>query len=141
MNIRDEKILMVHSLVQLDDLPDEVLMIILKKLDNDQVLYSLIGVNKRLNTLVYDSIFTSHLTLMKRFVNDSISPLSERILHRFYSQILPEIHYKIQWLNIESSSIERILSANYPNLHGLGLYNLEMETTTHLFTSKISFFF
>jgi hypothetical protein len=141
MNITDEKIIMVHSLVQLDDLPDEVLMIILKKLDNDQVLYSLMGVNKRLNTFVHDSIFTSHLTLMKRSANDSISPLSERILCRFYSQILPEIHHKIQWLNVESSSMERILSANYPNLHGLGLYNLEIETTTHLFTSKISFFF
>jgi hypothetical protein len=41
---------MKRSLVQLNDLPDEILMIILKKLDNDQVLYSLIGVNKRLNT-------------------------------------------------------------------------------------------
>ncbi|CAF3184626.1 unnamed protein product [Rotaria socialis] len=127
--------MMIHSLVQLDDLPDEVLMIILKKLDSYEVLYSLISVNKRLNTLVHDSIFTSHLTLMKRLANDSISPLSERILHRFYSQILPEIHYKIQWLNIESSSMERILSENYPNLHGLGLYNLEMETTTHLFAN------
>ena len=131
---------MVHSLIQLDDLPDEVLMIILKKLDSDQVLYSLMGVNKRLNTFIHDSIFTNHLTLMKRSVNDSISPLSEKILHRFYSQILPEIHHKIQWLNVESSSMERILSTNYPNLHGLGLYNLEIEPMTHLFTSKTSFF-
>jgi hypothetical protein len=83
MNITNEKIIMAHSLVQLDDLPDEVLMIILKKLDNDQVLYSLMGINKRLNTFVHDSIFTSHLTLMERSVNDSISPLSERILRRF----------------------------------------------------------
>jgi hypothetical protein len=92
MSITDEKIIMVHSLVQLDDLPDEILLIILKRLDNDQVLYSLMGVNKRINTFVHDSIFTSHLTLMKRFANDSISPLSERILRRFYSQILPEIY-------------------------------------------------
>ncbi|CAF0903123.1 unnamed protein product [Rotaria sordida] len=135
MNIRDEKIIMAHSLVQLDDLSDEVLIYILKKLDNDQVLYSLMGVNKRLNTLVHDSIFTSHLTLMTRSANDCISPLSERILHRFYSQILPEIHHQIQWLNVESSSMERILSGNYPNLYGLGLYNLEIETTAHLFTN------
>ncbi|CAF5216542.1 unnamed protein product, partial [Rotaria magnacalcarata] len=65
---------MKHSLIQLNDLPDEILMIILKKLDNDEVFYSLIGVNKRLNTLVHDTIFTSHLTLMKYFSDDSINP-------------------------------------------------------------------
>ncbi|CAF4449238.1 unnamed protein product, partial [Rotaria sp. Silwood2] len=127
---------MKHSLVQLDHLPDEILLIILKKLDNDQVLYSLMGVNKRLNTFVYDSIFTSHLTLMRCSSNDSISPLSDTILDRFYLQILPTIHHKIQWLNVESSSMERILlSANYPNLYGLGLYNLEIETAKDLFTN------
>jgi len=41
MSTTDEKIVMVHSLVQLDDLPDEILLIILRRLDNDQVLYSL----------------------------------------------------------------------------------------------------
>ncbi|CAF4703120.1 unnamed protein product, partial [Rotaria magnacalcarata] len=65
---------MKHSLIQLNDLPDEILMIILKKLDNNEVFYSLIGVNKRLNTLVHDTIFTSHLTLMKYFSDDSINP-------------------------------------------------------------------
>ncbi|CAF1622640.1 unnamed protein product [Rotaria sp. Silwood1] len=127
---------MAHSLVQLNDLPDEILMIIFKNLDNDEVLYSLIGVNKRLNTFVHDSTFTSHLTLMRRFSNNTIHPLSDTIIDRFL-QILPSIHHKIQWLDVESSSMERILSTNYPNLYGLGLYNLEIEKAKHLFTSKI----
>ena len=57
---------MKHSSVELNDLPDEILMIILKKLYNVQVLYSLIGVNKRLDTIVNDSIFTNNLTLLTR---------------------------------------------------------------------------
>ncbi|CAF3888166.1 unnamed protein product [Rotaria sp. Silwood1] len=69
------------------------------------------GVNKRLNTFVHDSIFTSHLTLMKCFPDDSMYPLSDTILDRFL-QILPKIYHKIQWLNVESSSMERILLSN-----------------------------
>ncbi|CAF3327609.1 unnamed protein product [Rotaria sp. Silwood2] len=104
-------------------------------MDNDQALYSLMDVNKRLNTIVYDSIFTSHLTLMSRSSNDSINSLSDTVLDRFYFSILPLIHHKIQWLNVESSSIERILlCGNYPNLYGVGLYNLEIERAKHLFT-------
>ena len=48
--------------VQLNDLPDEIILIILKKLDNVAVLYSLINVNKRLNKLVQDSDFTRGFT-------------------------------------------------------------------------------
>jgi hypothetical protein len=132
------KIIMTHSLVQLNDLPDEILMIIFKHFTNDEVLYSLISLNKRLNTFAHDSTFTSHLTLMRCFPNNSIHPLSDTVLDRFILQILPSIHHKIQWLDIESSSIERILlSTNYPNLYGLGLFNLEIEKAKHLFTGTI----
>ncbi|CAF3958679.1 unnamed protein product, partial [Rotaria sp. Silwood1] len=105
-------------------------------LDNDQVLYSLIGVNKWLNTFVHDSVFTSHLTLMRRFFNDSIYPLSDTILDRFYFAILPSIHHKIQWLNVESLSMEHVLfCTDYPNLCKLGLCNHEIERAKHLFTN------
>ncbi|CAF3501521.1 unnamed protein product [Rotaria sp. Silwood1] len=124
---------MEHSLVQLNDLPDEILMIILKKLWNIQVLYSLIGVNKRLNAIVHDPIFANRLTLMKDFSAYSIGRLPDSILERFCSEILPEIHHNIKWLNLESSSMKRILLAtNYPNLYGLGLYDIEIETVLSL---------
>jgi len=55
---------MVHSLIELIDLPDEILMTIFKKLNNVQVLYSLFDVNERLNQILYDLDFTSHLTLL-----------------------------------------------------------------------------
>ncbi|CAF4642625.1 unnamed protein product [Rotaria sp. Silwood2] len=130
---------MEYSFIQLNDLPDEILIIILKKILNLEVLYSLIGVNHRLNTIAHDSIFTSHLTLMRYFSDDSIYPLSDPTLNRFCLQILPEIHHKIKWLDLESSSMERILlTTNYPNLCGLGLYNISIEKALSLFIDESS---
>jgi hypothetical protein len=121
----------------LDDFPDEILLIILKELFNVEVLYSLIGINHRLNKIAHDSIFTSHLSLMKYFSNVSINPLSDPMLNHFCLKILPSIHNKIKWLNLESSSMERIfLTTNYPNLYGLGLYNINIDKALPLFIGK-----
>ncbi|CAF4979395.1 unnamed protein product [Rotaria sp. Silwood1] len=129
---------MEHSCVQLNDLPDEVLLIIFKKLNNVKVLYSLMGINKRLDKILHDSIFTTNLTLLKYLLYDSIYSLSNSMLDRYCAKILPKINNKIKWLNLESSSMKRILlSAKYPNLFGLGIYNIEKETTLRLFTGKI----
>ncbi|CAF3778047.1 unnamed protein product [Adineta steineri] len=124
---------MEHLSTELNDLPDEILMNILKKLFNTEVLYSLIDVNKRLNTIVRDPIFTNDLTLMRCLSNNRNYPLPDPILDRFCLQILPSIRFKIKWLNLESSSMKRILNVtNYPNLYGLGLYDLEIETARSL---------
>ncbi len=129
------------SFFQLNDLPDEILMIIFKNLNNLAVLYSLFGVNKRLNKILHDSIFTNCLTLLRTGSNDFIYPLSNQILDRFCLHILPEIHYKIKCLNIESSSMGRVLRAtNYPNLYGLGLYNIQEEKAITLLAGKIFHF-
>jgi len=131
---------MEYSSVQLNDLPDEILLIIFQKLKNTDLLYSLIGVNKRLNKIVRDSMFTSSLTLLNYFSYNNICPLSDLMLDRFCSQILPSIDYKIKWLDVEVSSMKRILSRNYPILFGLGIYNIEKETDLELFTGKIFLF-
>ncbi|CAF5108393.1 unnamed protein product, partial [Rotaria sp. Silwood1] len=124
---------MEDSFIQLDDLPDEILTIILKKLPNYQVLYSLIDVNERLDTIAQDSIFTSYLTLVP--CRNDLKQFTNRMLHRFCDKILPIIGYKIQWLNVDSSFMDRIfLSTIYPNLTGLGLYNVALETARDLFT-------
>ncbi len=129
---------MERSLVELNDLPDEILLTIFKKLDNISLLNSLMRVNRRLNTIVCDSIFTSHLTLMKKQLSDdSVHSLSDSILDRFCSQILPEIHCQIKWLDLEASSMERIfLAADYPNLCGLGLFDISIETAVSLSIGK-----
>ena len=131
---------MQHLCVQLTDIPDEILLLILNKLANIEVLYSLIGVNIRLDKIASDPIFTEHLTLMKRSSNGVIKLLDDSIFDRFYSEILPKIHHKIKWLDVEPLSMERILLAvDYPNLHGLSLFNIERELSLRLFGGKYSF--
>lgn len=125
----------MYSYDNLTHLPDEILLIILKKLSNIDVLHSLFGVNQQLNRILKDSIFTSHLTLFQRakignFLESkyTIIQLSNSIINRYCSKILPLIREKIQWLDVERISMECILSTtNYPNLNGLGLYNLHKE--------------
>jgi hypothetical protein len=123
--------------VQLNDLPDEILLIIFKKLNNISLLYSLLGINKRLDKILHDNIFTNTLTLFEYFSFDYISSLPNPIMDRFCSAILPSIEYKIKWFNLDASSMERILlSGNYSNLSGLGIYNITEENALYLFRGK-----
>ncbi|CAF1023393.1 unnamed protein product [Rotaria sordida] len=129
---------MKYSCVELNDLPDEILLIIFKKLDNLEILYSIQDINERLNKIIYDQIFTSHLSFLKWSFNKCINKFSsDIILNRFCLQILPKIHTKIKWLDVESSFMKNILhAADYPNLNTLGLYNIEEETAKYLFTDE-----
>ncbi len=128
---------MKYSFIQLRDLPDEILMTIFKNLYNFEVLYSLMDVNDRFNTIAHDSMFTSHLRLMTYLSDNSICSLPYPMLDCLCSQILPEIQHKIKWLDLESSSMKRILCAtNYPNLYGLGLYYIDMEAAQSLIIGK-----
>ncbi|CAF4479334.1 unnamed protein product [Rotaria socialis] len=128
------------SCIKLNDLPNEILMIILKNLHTIDVLYSLVGADKRLNAFVNDSIFTKYLTLMSSSPTGLSYSFTDKILDRFCEEILPEIHHKIEWLNVAPPSIERILvSTNYSNLRGLDLYDLSSDTAMDLFTDG-SFF-
>ncbi len=130
---------MEHLSIRLNDLPDEILLTILKNLANMEVLYSLVGVNKRLNKIAHDFVFTNNLTFFMSTLDGFIYSLHDSMLDRFCLYILPEIHHKIRRLKLEPRSMMRILLAtNYPILSGLGLYNITVETLKHLFTGKIS---
>ncbi|CAF1221648.1 unnamed protein product [Rotaria sordida] len=127
---------MEYSCVELNDLPDEILLIIFKKLDNLELLYSFQGVNERLKKIIHDQTFTSRLSFLNRSFNKFINKFSSNIiLNEFCLQILPKIRTKIEWLDLESESMKHILdAADYPNLYALGLYNIEEETAKCLFT-------
>jgi hypothetical protein len=128
---------MEHSSVHLIDLPDEILMLIFQKLPNTDVLYSLEGVDVRLDKIANDPVFARHLTLLRRSSDGLIYPIMNQMLDRFCSHILPKVDHKIKWLDLESLSMERILHvASYPNLHGLGLFNIECEIMERLFIGK-----
>jgi hypothetical protein len=136
------KIDMECSPVNLLDLSDEILMIIFKKLEKFEILYSLMDINMRLNQIVCDpSIITTQITFMKQAsLLKLTSPLPEIVLDRLCSQILPKIHDRIKWLKLETSSMERILLAanNYSNLRQLDIFIMDIEKADmHLFTSKM----
>ncbi|CAF3067489.1 unnamed protein product [Rotaria sp. Silwood2] len=113
-------------------------MIIFKKLNNLDILYSFHGVNKRLNKIIQDPIFTSRLTFVEWSLDNFIDLLScNTIVNRFCLQILPEIHNKIKWLDLKSSSMKHVLRlAHYPNLDSLALYNIDEESIRCLFTDE-----
>ena len=127
---------MKHSFVQLMDLSDEILLIIFEELNNVEMLNSLMGINTRLDKIIRDPIFTSNLTLMRSSSNELFHPLVDIMVDRFCSRILPQIHHNIEWLNLELLSMERVLASDYPNLYGLGLYQINHDATLRLFSGK-----
>jgi hypothetical protein len=132
---------MLNSCLQLNDLPDEILLIIFKKLNNIDLLYSLFDANKRLNKILHDSIFLCDLSLLNRYPNGYIYRLPDQILDRCCLEILPKISHKIKSLDLEPSTMTRILlCTNYPNLYRLGLYNIDKQQAKQLVSGKIFFF-
>ncbi|CAF3804906.1 unnamed protein product [Rotaria socialis] len=128
---------MKRSFVQLMDLSDEILLIIFEELNNVEMLNYLMGINTRLDKILRHPMFTSHLTLMRSSSNKLFHPLADIMVDRFCSQILPQIHHNIEWLNLELLSVGRVLHASdYPNLYGLGLYQINYDATLRLFSDK-----
>jgi hypothetical protein len=126
--------------VEFVDLPNEILIIILKKLDNVDVLYSLYGINKRLNSITEDNAFTNTLKLVSTSSTHNVCSIPNRMLNRFYISILPKIDHNIKTLVLESSSMEKILlAANYPNLSEIKIFNFNKNLVSRYFTGKLIF--
>ena len=109
------------------DLPDEILLYIFNKLNNVDVLYSLVDVNQRfdrlsLNSRVIDDLdFTSNLLLGCKF-----KKYSERF-DRICRRILPRINHQINKLTLGQLSIERVLyTFNFPQLQSLSLVSIDL---------------
>ena len=121
---------MNRSSVHLLDLPDEILLIILKKLDNIDVLYSLLDINNgRLNILAQENTFTNII----KFV--SIDDIS--FIDRFCNDILPRIHHNVKCFILDPVLMRCILLAtDYPNLNKLIINRFEQKIALNYFTSK-----
>jgi hypothetical protein len=129
--------------VHLLDLPSEILFLILRKLDNIDVLYSLLGINnQRLDIIAQEQMFSNILNFVSISLStDEISSISGLILDRFCISILPRIHQNIKSLVVESVSMECILGAgNYPNLNELKIFNFNKGIVSRYFMGKIFIF-
>jgi hypothetical protein len=121
---------MNRSNVHLLDLPDEILLLILNKLNNMDVLYSLLDINNgRLNILAKEKTFTNTLEFVT--IDDN------SIIDRFCSDILPRIHQNVKCFILYPFLMECILLAtDYPNLTALKISNFQREIALKYFTSK-----
>ncbi|CAF1594468.1 unnamed protein product, partial [Adineta steineri] len=112
------------------NLPNEILFIIIKKLNIADVIHSLVDVNERFVQLLFDPLYIQNLniTLMtiKSFYQRTFS-IHEQVLSNIYENILPNIHHQVKQLAIEQHSIERILTHNYSQLYSLSLVNFKEE--------------
>ena len=122
---------MNHSSAQLMEFPDELLLIILKKLDNIDALYSLMGQNTRLDQILRDPCFTTKINFI--IPNDDTSTQVDTLLDRFCLEILPKIHHLIRRLQVQSTAMERILlAADYWNLSHLDIFITDKEPALRL---------
>ncbi|CAF5210330.1 unnamed protein product, partial [Rotaria magnacalcarata] len=119
---------MNRSNVHLLDLPDEILLMILKKLNNIDVLYSLLDVNNgRLNILAQENTFTNILKFPRRYTYS--------LIDRFCIDILPRIHHNVKCFIFHPFCMKRILLAtDYPNLTELKIFHFKQGITLDYLT-------
>ncbi|CAF1190786.1 unnamed protein product [Adineta steineri] len=112
------------------DLPNEILFIIIKKLNLADVIYSLVDVNERFLQLLFDPFYIQNLNItlmtMKSFYQRTFS-IHEQVLSNICKNILPKIHDQVKQLTIEQHSMKRILTHNYSQLYSLSLVNFKEE--------------
>ncbi|CAF1550138.1 unnamed protein product [Rotaria sp. Silwood1] len=127
--------------VGLLDLPNEILLIILKKLSNMEVLYSLMDVHdQRLDIIIQEKTFTNTLNFVLTTLTHDIFSPTDTIVDRFCTTILPRIHHNVKCLIVDSISMERILLvADYPNLTELKLFNFNRKIVSRYFTDQSPF--
>ncbi|CAF1381632.1 unnamed protein product [Adineta steineri] len=115
---------MNRSTVHLLDLPDEILLIILKKLNNIDLLCSLLDSNNgRLNILAQEYIFRNIL----KFVS---------------IDNLPRIHHNVKCFTYEPNFMERILLAtDYSNLTELAIFHFRKDIALNYFTKPSVVFY
>ncbi len=113
------------------DLPNEILLIIFKKLNMVDVFYSLVNINQRLDRLVLNPLYIRDLNMTNMTFKSAIDQtfsVDNQVLSRIYEEILPRICHQVNKLTVEPHSMERILRAmDYPQLYSLTLINFETE--------------
>jgi hypothetical protein len=129
---------MDDSTVNILDLCDEMLLTILSKLNNIDVLHSLLGVNRKFDRLVQNVNFIRSLDFTTITTNEDDYLKIHSMLKRFCFHIIPRIEHKIQCLTLDSWSMNSILCiGDYPNLRKLILVNLKVETAGRIFHCKL----
>jgi hypothetical protein len=123
-------------------LPDEILLIILKKLNMIDVLHSLVDVNRRFHRLALDPLYSHDLNMTDitniNSLYDQILSIDTQVLSRICQKVLPRIHHQVHKLTVEQNSMKQILlAANYPQLHSLTVINFKEEVLYRYLTGIV----
>ncbi|CAF1683381.1 unnamed protein product [Adineta ricciae] len=127
---------MKKRIIDLPDLPDEILLIIFNKLGSFDVLYSLLNSTQRLDRIARSS-YSKSINFSIELSDGQICPIDSAELHRFNIEMLPQIHDRIQMMTLEPTNIERILSSQFPNLHTLVLVGFSPDLLLNYFTGNL----
>jgi hypothetical protein len=111
------------------DLPNEILLIIIKQLNMVDVLYSLVDITERLDQLVLNPMYTRILDMtcmkMKLYPN-RIYSTDDHVRERICKNVLPRTNHQVEELIIDQPSIKRVLhTTDFPQLHSLLLIDLD----------------
>ena len=127
------------------DLPNEILLIIFKKLKMVDVLYSFVNVTQRFDQLILDPLYIHSLDMtsmkMKSYY-DRIYSIDNQLLDKICKNILPQIYHQVNELIVEQHSMEHVIHAiNYPQLYSLSLVDFQEEILLNYLIGKLFLFF
>lgn len=130
-----------NNSVNILNLPNEILFIIVNKLNMVDVLYSLVDITQRFNQLIFDVFYIRNLNMtsmtMKSYFDRNYS-IDNQVLQKICKNILPRISHQINELIVEQYSMERVFyNMNYPHLHSLTLLDFPEEVLIKHITSKL----
>jgi hypothetical protein len=126
--------------VHLLDLPDEIFLIIIKKLLAIDVLYSLFGINKRLDRIARSIVHSKFLDFSIISADAQFCAVDDTVLDRFCFEILPEIYQNLKVLIFDQLCMERILLAcQYPNLRVINIINYQPSIVSGYLTGMSCF--
>ncbi|CAF3627492.1 unnamed protein product [Rotaria socialis] len=125
------------------DLPDEILLVTLNKLNTTDVFHSLVDVNQQFDRLALHYLYVRNIdmtdTMTITSLYDQTSSINTKILSKISEKVLPRIHHQVYKLTIEQYSMQRIiLAANYPQLYCLSLINFQKEILYQYLTASTS---
>ena len=124
------------------DLPDEILLLILKELPMVDILSFLADVHPRLHGLAHDFLYIRRLDLtglstIKSRCSD-LCPTADEVQSRLVTKTLPRLHSQVRHLTVESDSIKEIIAAaTYPQLSSLSLRHFQEEFLRHCLTGVV----
>lgn len=123
------------------DLPDEILLMIVRQMAVVDAFRSLMDVAPRLRRLTFDPLHIRALDLTEaaiaQFLCKRTPSIDSQLLSTICHEVLPEIHHHVHHLTLDHCSVSDVLAAgSYPRLSSLTLRNCDVDLLHRSLTGK-----